>query len=144
MTIDANNNIQCEACGNTIPVARCPHCGMLPACIEEAAEKDARVIAIRADKLIGNGTYSFVDECLSALNIVEELDATNIKEPVDAIIYFIKAQNCQYERALGTRVGNEDDPELLLYNEWEKKRHNHLLTLRDNTFGTGPLHGLLC
>ena len=141
---DADGNTKCESCGNTILAdARCPHCYVLSERLSTAAKKDVRVIAIRADSLIGNDSYSFIDECLSATNIVEELDAANIESPVDAIRHFITAQGYQYERGLDARAGNDNDPELLLFNEWEKKRHAHLLTLKNNTFGTAPLHGQL-
>jgi len=127
--VDTDSNIQCVSCGNTIPVARCPHCGVLPVCITDAARQDARVVAIRADKLIGEDSCSFVDECLSAVDLVDELDRENIESPVEAVVHFIEAQDLKYEMGLNARAGNDDDPELKQWDEWSASRKSHLLKL---------------
>jgi len=93
------------------------------------ASRDERVIAIRADNLIGTDSCSFIDECLSDADIVEELDRRNIVSPVDAIKHLIDAQHGQYERGLGTRAGDDDDPILIQFNDWVVRRDAHLLTL---------------
>ncbi|MBT7082304.1 MAG: hypothetical protein HN929_12715 [Chloroflexi bacterium] len=121
--VGPDDNVQCEACDNTIPAdARCPYCGV-------AAEKDERVLAIRADALIGNDSCSFIDECLSAADIVDALDKWNILSPRESVKTFIKAQTDQYERGLNARAGNDDDPELIQYNEWILRRDAHLTKL---------------
>jgi|TARA_Y100000034_G_C6761507_1_gene339195 hypothetical protein len=130
LTVDTDGNVQCESCGNTIPAdARCPHCYVLSERLSTAAKEDNRVMAIRADTLIGKDSCSFIDECLDAFDIVEELDRLNIESPVEAIKHYIEAQHRQYERGLDARAGNDDDPELIQFNEWRESRDAHLLSL---------------
>jgi len=129
-TPDTDDNVQCESCGNSIPAdARCPHCHVLSERLTVAAREDPRVLAIRADALIGNDSCSFIDECLGAFDIVDALDKWNIFEPRESVKTFIKAQTDQYERGLNARAGNDDDSELIQYNEWIRRRDAHLATL---------------
>lgn len=128
--VDADGNTVCDGCGNRIPAdARCPHCYVLSDRLRIAAREDERVRAIRADALIGEHSCSFVDECLIAFDIVEELDRLNIETPLDTIKHYIKAQDRQYEQGLNARAGNDDDPELIQYHEWRTSLDAHMLTL---------------
>lgn len=126
-TLDTDGNVQCVSCGITIPAdASCPHCGVVNSVLRAAAKQDERVLAIRADTLIGVDTCSFIDDCLDAIDIVETLDRENIDTPVDAIMYFIEAQDAKNEMAL---VAPTTAKQIKAYDDWRVSRDVHLLAL---------------
>lgn len=52
---------------------------------DERIASDPRVTAIRKDAKVGRGTCSMIDECYSAEELVEELDAKGITTPAGAV-----------------------------------------------------------
>ena len=92
---------------------------------------DSRVQAVRDDKLVGEGSLSFVDECLSDAEVQAELDKASITDDTAAVLHFIEAQDLRYEVALNTRWGNDDDPELKTYDEWWMRMAPHVNAMVD-------------
>lgn len=83
--------------------------------------QDARVTAIRNDALIGRGTCSVVDECMTDAEIVAALDEDGITTPQAAVEWALDVEGIEYEKGLNQRWGEDDDPQLLAYNEWKEK-----------------------
>jgi len=78
------------------------------------------VDAVRKDRVVGHGTCSMVDECLSDTELAESLVFEGISTP-EAAIKYARGRQAQYlERALNCRFGENNDPELLAWNEFKK------------------------
>jgi len=92
---------------------------------------DERVAAVRADKLIGEGSLSEVDECMSDAEVQIELDKVSITDPKAAVLHFIELQDLRYEMATNARWGNDDDPQLRTYNEWRERMVPHVNSMVD-------------
>lgn len=54
-------------------------------CSTHRPSSDPRVIAIRADQLVGRNSCSPVDECFSDLELIEELERQHCWKPVSAL-----------------------------------------------------------
>jgi len=52
---------------------------------------EPRVNAIRLDSMVGKGTCSFVDECLTDADLVAQLDEAGITTAAAAVAYFRSA-----------------------------------------------------
>lgn len=48
-------------------------------------DRDPRVVAVRADDVVGLGTCTYVDECFTDEELVTYLNRAEIKTPKDAI-----------------------------------------------------------
>lgn len=83
---------------------------------------DKRVEAVRADKLIGRGTCSVVDECCSEAEIIEELDDLKITSPLEAIKYYRELEGLHMDKMLDCRWGEDSDPEIKIAKDWEKRK----------------------
>lgn len=82
---------------------------------------DARVSAIRADRLVGHGSCSMIDECMGDAELIGELNDARIHAPKSAVKWARNAQRLWLENGLNQREGNDDDPQLLEYNAFEKE-----------------------
>ena len=65
--------------------------------------------AIRADKYVGRGSLSYVDECYSDTEIKEILERDGIKSIKKAIAAFISIQDLLWENELETKSNWEDN-----------------------------------
>lgn len=83
--------------------------------------KDARVIAIRADKNVGRGSCSSIDECWSDAELIAALDGENITEPAAAVKFAYDMEGLHLEQGLNARWGEDDDPQLIAWKEWNEK-----------------------
>ena len=82
---------------------------------------DERVKAIREHELIGRGSCSTIDECYSDADLVELFDTYNVKTPQEAIAWAIKQESLCHEQALNARWGEDDDPQLKAWREWQER-----------------------
>ena len=83
---------------------------------------DPRVVAVRADELVGVGTCTSIDEAFEDAELIEALDQAGVKTPEQAVQGARDLEERWLERGLDARWGEDDDPQLLLYNEFVKKR----------------------
>jgi hypothetical protein len=77
----------------------------------ELLNSDPRVVAIRADKAVGHGTRSFVDECWDAREIIVTLHAKGIDDPVAAVEWARDVERTYLKLASRDPVTGELDPE---------------------------------
>lgn len=80
---------------------------------------DKRVEAIRADRKVGRGSCSSIDECYSDNNLIEALDSSKIKTPTAAVKWARKMERTYLEQGLNARWGEDDDPQLKAYHDWK-------------------------
>ena len=78
------------------------------------------VQAIRACPLVGRGTCSVIDECMSDADIAEEVKLLN--STAEAVEWARDAQELHLEQATNCRFGEDSDRELADMHEWEIKR----------------------
>jgi hypothetical protein len=76
----------------------------------ERAEEDARVKAVRNDRLVGRGSCASIDECWEALDLVESFDRDGVKTPRAAVRWAHRLESCWLERWLDSYP---DDPKLV-------------------------------
>lgn len=108
----------------------------------EKAKKDPRVLAIRTDKLVGCGTCSSIDECMDATEIVDILNEEGIKEPIAAVKWAREQEGLWLEQGTNTCWGEDDDPQLLAYKDYQEKRRASELD-PSSPLDTVPLSELL-
>ena len=73
---------------------------------------DTIIQAVRANKYIGNGSMSDIDECYSDDDIEEYLTSYEITTPEKAIEALIDLQNTLWEEELETRSNWQDTQEI--------------------------------
>ena len=81
---------------------------------------DERVKAIRNDALVGRGTCSSIDECYDDSELAQQLDDYSIHTPVAAVKWARESEGLRVEDALNYRWGEDDDPQLTAYYEWQE------------------------
>jgi hypothetical protein len=81
---------------------------------------DARVKAIRQDPKVGWGSCTSTDECLSDQDLILDLDRAGIATAEDAVKWAHKMEGIHLEVALNARWGEDDDPQLLNWKEWNE------------------------
>lgn len=80
------------------------------------------VKAIRSDKLVGRGSCTSVDECWEDSELIEALERANITT-IDGAVRWARNQEGMFlEQGLNCRWGEDDDEQLLAYNEYQEKR----------------------
>jgi hypothetical protein len=90
---------------------------------------DKRVTAIRADKLVGRGSLTSIDECMGDDELIAVLDEDGATTPEAAVKWAIWSEGLHVEMALNCREGNDDDPQLVAYNEWRAKVKAHKISV---------------
>ena len=80
---------------------------------------DTRVDAIRAHPLVGRGSCSAVDECMTDDELLAEVKDMTVDEAVE---WALDDQELWLERGLNQRWGADDDPQLLAYNRFKEAR----------------------
>jgi len=81
---------------------------------------DSRVSAIRDDALVGRGSCTSIDECFTDNEVEELLDEMTITEDIDAVRWAREHEGLWLEKGLNQRWGSDDDPQLKMWNEWNK------------------------
>jgi hypothetical protein len=81
---------------------------------------DMRIAFIRKDPVVGRGTCSSTDECLSDAELTEQLDAAGIKDPRAAVAWARKGEELYLDKALDCRWGEDSDPQLASKREFDE------------------------
>lgn len=79
-----------------------------------------RVTAIRNHSKVGRGTCTSVDECWDDKEILEFLDDNNLLTSEAAIAWALEQEGLYLEQSLNCRWGEDDDPQLAEWNEWNE------------------------
>lgn len=80
-----------------------------------------RVEAIRADPAVGRGSCSHADECYSDAELIEALTEAGVKTPYAAVAWAREMEGLQMEQALNQRWGEDTDPQVGMYKEWQAR-----------------------
>ena len=80
-----------------------------------------RVTAIRNHSKVGRGTCTSVDECWEDKEIIEFLDDNSITTEDGAIEWALEQEGLFLEQGLNQRWGEDDDPQLIAWNEWNER-----------------------
>ena len=83
------------------------------------------VAAIRADKLVGKGSCSSIDECMEDSEIANDLVEDGITTPADAVKWAREQEGLFLEQGTNCRWGEDDDPQLKQYNEFKEAEKNN-------------------
>ncbi len=86
---------------------------------------DMRIKAIREDKLVGRGSCSSIDECMSDAELIKIFDEHDIKTVKAALKFAYDHEELWLERGLNQRWGDDDDPQLINYDNFKKQRHDN-------------------
>lgn len=86
------------------------------------ATPDNMIAAIRACPLVGRGTCSTVDECLTDSEIEERLAEDGIETIASALEWAHDFEECKKEQALNQRWGDDDDWQLKAWEKWQADR----------------------
>jgi hypothetical protein len=76
--------------------------------------------AIRADKAVGRGSCSSIDECWDEKQLIENLVRANITTAEAAVTWAREVEQQFLDRASDCRWGEDDDPELAILREFKK------------------------
>ena len=79
-----------------------------------------RVAAIRNHPKVGRGTCTSVDECWDDKDIIEFLDDNNVTTEEGAIEWALDQEGLFLEQGLNCRWGEDDDPQLIAWREWNE------------------------
>tara|TARA_R110000823_G_C15697833_1_gene476114 strand:- start:264 stop:551 length:288 start_codon:yes stop_codon:yes gene_type:complete len=81
---------------------------------------DARIKAVRDNKLVGRGTCTYANECFSDEELLAEITCSKGPDftEKDAIDWCIWLQDLKMDQMLGCRFGDDSDDELNVYREW--------------------------
>jgi len=79
-----------------------------------------RVTAIRDHSRVGRGTCTSVDECWDDKEIIEFLDDNNVTTEEGAIEWALEQEGLWLEQGLNQRWGDDDDPQLIAWKEWNE------------------------
>lgn len=80
---------------------------------------DPRVEAIRADRVVGRGSCSSIDECYDDKDLVEALDAAGVEALCVSVQWARKVDGSFWERGLDQRWGEDDDEQLKFVRDFE-------------------------
>lgn len=81
-----------------------------------------RVNAIRDHALVGRGSCSAVDECMTDDELRRALDDANVDTPEAAIKWALEDEQLFLEKGLDCRQGEDDDPQLREYEDFVSRR----------------------
>lgn len=83
------------------------------------ALKDERVAAVRADKAVGHGSCSSIDECYDHAELLEALVQAGCQTPRDAVKWAREVDGLHWESGLNQMSGEPetDDPIRAMYAE---------------------------
>tara|TARA_R110002060_G_scaffold13326_1_gene18930 strand:+ start:190 stop:438 length:249 start_codon:yes stop_codon:yes gene_type:complete len=80
-----------------------------------------RVTAIREHDKVGHGSCTSVDECWEDKEILSWLDDNNIDTTDGAIQWALEQEGLFLEQGLNQRWGEDDDPQLIAWKEWNEQ-----------------------
>jgi hypothetical protein len=80
---------------------------------------DPRVAAIRADKKVGKGSCTSIDECYDDAEIVEYLDKLKFVTIESAIKWAYDSEGLWLEQGLNQRWGEDSDQQLEMWINWQ-------------------------
>jgi hypothetical protein len=89
---------------------------------------DPRVKMIRENEVIGSGSCSTIDECISDAELVEMMEEHNVTVD-DVIEWAYDYEGLQLEAGLNQRWGEDDDVQL--------KEHRTFIKLTQQKYGKG-------
>tara|TARA_R110002020_G_scaffold414874_2_gene624330 strand:+ start:763 stop:1218 length:456 start_codon:yes stop_codon:yes gene_type:complete len=88
--------------------------------IQRERLEDKMIAAIDANPLVGKGTCSVIAECYDVIDLRYRLKWSNsVKEAIEMAL---DMQEGHLEQGLNYREGNDDDWQLVSYNEFKEKR----------------------
>lgn len=85
---------------------------------------DAMVEAVRSHPLVGRGSCSTVDECLTAPELMDILQEAGATTPEAAVNVALDFEGLKLEQATNCRWGADDDDELKNLEEFEAARRS--------------------
>lgn len=88
---------------------------------QATALADLRVQAVRADKLVGEGSCTSIDECLEHDELLQALDEAGVTTPKGAVEWARKDEGLWLEKASDARAGEDDDPQLQALRNWAEE-----------------------
>jgi hypothetical protein len=85
---------------------------------KEQTMDDPRITAVRANKKVGRGSCSSIDECMTDEELLAALNENGVKTPATAVKWALRHERLYLEQGLNQRWGEDDDPQLLNYREF--------------------------
>ena len=85
------------------------------------AKRDLRVIAVRADALLGEGTCSYIDECWDARDLVEAFDRDEADTPEKAVEWAYEQEGITREQGTNCSSGEPDCSLIEEHRAWQDK-----------------------
>jgi len=82
---------------------------------------DPRIVAIRANEIVGRGTCTAIDECYSDQELLDRLNEDDIETPEQAVRWAIEDEGLWLEKGTNQRWGEDDDPQITRYDEFNKQ-----------------------
>ena len=79
---------------------------------------EAMMEAVRSHPKIGRGSCSTIDECFSDKELIEALQENGCKTEAEAVNFALEYEGLRIEQATNCRWGEDNDPELTAYNQW--------------------------
>ena len=104
---------------------------------------DERIKAIRLDPVVGRGSCSSIDECMSDEDLYRSLNRDSVSTPKDAVTWARDHERLFLERGLDQRWGEDSDWQLKAYKDFKKMCEHYpvnegwKLTERSNEFERG-------
>lgn len=118
----------CLGCAEELPLPNqlCPACTKLRALREEAerqAGQDPRVQAIRQHPRLNESSCTTISECFTDVELLDHLVSgarpSQQLTPDQAVLWALDYEGLQVEAALNTRWGEDNDPQLEAYRDWD-------------------------
>jgi len=105
----------CKICGITKCRWRvCDSC-------KENAKANPRVMAVRSHKLVGRGSCTSIDECYDDYELLIALNNDGADTEEKSIKWALDSEGLWKEQALNCRWGEDNDPELEDFREWNSR-----------------------
>ena len=79
-----------------------------------------RVNAIRGNHRVGRGTCTMIDETYTDQELIDDLNSEKIYTAKAAIEWAVDLEGLWLEKGLNQRWGEDDDPQLIAWREWNE------------------------
>lgn len=80
------------------------------------------VEATRNHKLVGRGSCSIVDNCLNDRELGEHFKLLELGTVEEAVQWCVDYEESTLEQALNSRWGEDSDPELIAWRNWQARK----------------------
>ena len=80
------------------------------------------VEATRTNELVGRGTCSIVDNCLTDSELAEHFKLRGFSTVKEAVEWCVDYEESSLEQALNSRWGEDSDPELIAWRNWQARK----------------------